>query len=205
MRILCLSALLIASIFLKVQGQEKRKLAIIASVFSNSTALPTNGLPGTLHAPLHPGFTAGVVKDYKKTEKHQIYQTFRGGYFYQRYVQHAMQLYSEFGYRFSFKNGFGLFSQLGAGYVHSFQDQQKFILKDGVYKKQFPFGRPQCMISFTPGLSYDLSKKCGKPLLFFVNYQIWFQLPFVRQYVPVLPNSSFHVGAIFSLNKKGGE
>jgi hypothetical protein len=202
MRIFYLSILLSLCCILKLQGQEKRKFAVIASVFSNSTALPANGLPGKLHAPIHPGFTAGIVKDYKKTEKHQLYQTYRVGYFYQRYVQHAIQLYLEFGYRFSFKNGIGLFSQLGAGYVHSFQDQQKFILKDGEYKKQFPFGRPQFMISFTPGLSYDFEKRCGMPLLLFVNYQIWFQLPFVRQYVPVLPNSSLHAGVIFSLNKK---
>lgn len=202
MRIFCLSVLLLFCCILKSQGQEQCKFAFITSVFSNSTALPTNGLPGKLHAPLHPGFSVGVVKNYKKTERHQLYQTYRMGYFYQRYVQHAVQLYSEFGYRFSFKNGFGLSSQFGAGYVHSFQDQQKFILKDGEYKKQFPIGRPQFMISLAPGLSYDLNKKCGTPLLLFVNYQIWFQLPFVRQYVPVLPNSSFHVGAIISLNKK---
>ncbi|HXA02572.1 MAG TPA: hypothetical protein VNW99_11330 [Cytophagaceae bacterium] len=203
MRIFCLSIVLVLCFVMKSQAQEKCKFVLITSVFSNSTALPTNGLPGTLHAPLHPGMTIGLIKDYKKTEKHQLYQTYRLGYFYQRYVQHAIQLYSEFGYRFNFKNGFGLFSQLGAGYVHSFQDQEKFILKDGEYKKQFPIGRPQLMISFAPGLSYDLSKKCGTPLLLFVNYQIWFQLPFVRQYVPVLPNSSLHVGAIISLNKKG--
>jgi hypothetical protein len=203
MRIFYLSILLFFCCLVKSQGQEKRKFSLITSVFSNSTALPQNGLPGTLHAPIHPGFTIGLVKDYKKTEKHQLYQTYRLGYFHQRYVQNAIQLYSEFGYSFSFKNGFGLFSQLGAGYVHSFQDQQKFILKDGEYKKQFPIGRPQLMISFTPGLSYDLEKKCGTPLKLFVDYQIWFQLPFVRQYVPVLPNSSLHIGAIISLNKKG--
>jgi len=202
MRIFSLFILLLFCSVLNSQAQDKCKFAFISSVFSNSTALPQNGLPGTLHAPLHPGLTIGLVKDYKKTEKHQLYQTYRLGYFHQRYVQNAIQLYSEFGYRYTFKNGFGLFSQLGAGYVHSFQDQQKFILKDGEYKKQFPIGRPQFMISFAPGLSYDLEKKCGTPLQLFINYQIWFQLPFVRQYVPILPNSSFHIGAIFSLNKK---
>jgi hypothetical protein len=201
MRKLYLLLLLLFPLF-RSYAQEKGHCSVLASFFSNATALPGQGLPGTLHAPLHPGFTIGMVKDYKKTEKHQFYQTYRLGFFYQRYVQSAIQLYSEFGYRFSFKNGFGLFSQLGAGYVHSFQDQQKFILKNGEYKKQFPIGRPQFMISFTPGLSYDLEKKCGTPLLFFINYQIWFQLPFVRQYVPVLPNSALHIGAAFSLNKK---
>jgi hypothetical protein len=201
MRKLYLLLLLLFPLF-QSYAQEKCHCSMLASFFSNATALPGQGLPGTLHAPLHPGLTIGMVKDYKKTERHQLYQTYRLGFFYQRYVQSAVQLYSEFGYRFSFKNGIGLFSQLGAGYVHSFQDHQKFILKDGEYKKQFPIGRPQFMISFTPGLSYDLEKKCGTPLLFFVNYQIWFQLPFVRQYVPVLPNSALHIGAVFSLNKK---
>jgi hypothetical protein len=202
MRIFCLIFLILFSVRIS-QAQENHNCTLMASAFSNATALPGRGLPGTLHSPLHPGFTIGLTKDYKKTEKHQLYQTYRLGYFYQRYVQHAIQVYSETGYRFSFKNGIGIFSQLGAGYAHSFQDQQKFILKDGEYKKQFPIGRPQFMISFTPGLSYDLEKKCGKPLLLFLNYQIWFQLPFVRQYVPVLPNAALHVGAVFSLNGKG--
>ena len=201
MRIFYLTTLIFFCVMVS-QAQEKRNCTLMASVFSNATSLPGHGLPGALHSPLHPGFTMGLSKDYKKTEKHQLYQTYRLGYFYQRYVQHAIQLYSESGYRFSFKNGFGLSSQLGAGYVHSFQDQQKFILKDGGYKKQFPVGRPQFMVSFAPGLSFDLEKKCGTPLLLFVNYQIWFQLPFVRQYVPVLPNASLHVGALISLNKK---
>jgi hypothetical protein len=198
---------LMALLFLCIESQALGQCSckMLASFFSNATALPGQGLPGTLHAPLHPGLTIGMVMDYKKTEKHQLYQTYRLGFFYQRYVQSAVQLYSEFGYRFSFKNGIGLFSQLGAGYVHSFQDQQKFILKDGEYKKQFPIGRPQFMISFTPGISYDFEKRFGRPFLFFVNYQIWFQLPFVRQYVPVLPNSALHIGAAFSLNKNKKE
>ncbi|MFL5728457.1 MAG: hypothetical protein ACJ75J_03125 [Cytophagaceae bacterium] len=203
MRILFVWIVLCFCCFSESRAQEKRKYSVLISVFSNSTALPGNGLPGTLHAPLHPGFTAGLVKDYKRTEKHQLYQTFRLGYFYQHYVQHAIQLYSEAGYRYNLKCGLGFYSQLGAGYVHSFQDQQKFILKDGEYKKQFPIGRPQVMISFTPGISYDLEKKCGSPVMLFASYQLWFQLPFVRQYVPVLPNASLHLGAIISLKRKG--
>lgn len=44
------------------------------------------------------------------------------------------------------------------------------------------------------GLSYT-QQKAAKPLRFFLDYQFYLQMPFVKSYVPLLPNTLIHVGA----------
>jgi hypothetical protein len=53
------------------------------------------------------------------------------------------------------------------------------------------------------GISYT-QQKAANPLRFFVDYQFYMQMPFVKSYVPLMPNTLLHVGVgvPFSMFKK---
>ncbi|HSJ67259.1 MAG TPA: hypothetical protein VK921_06280 [Anditalea sp.] len=173
------------------------------SVFNNATALPFSGKLGIFHAPLHPGIAAGMTSQLNKNPKHNLLLSARFAYLYQQYVQHAVQFYPELGYRYVFKNGIKVGPKLGIGYLHAFTDLQQFKLNDqGEYYRMKNRGTPSLMASFSIELGYDLQKTTSMPAMVFAQYQLWFQTPFVKSYVPVLPNTALHLGLSFNINKK---
>lgn len=176
-------------------------LPISLSLFNNGTSLPGTGFAGIFSRTIHPGITMGTYHLYRQEKKHELFQTLKLGYFYHRHAQHAVQLYSELGYRYLTGSGFYLEGNIGAGYLHSFADLQQFKLEDGQYKKKVNLGRPQIMASLSLAAGYDLKTKCNLPLRLFVQYQFWLQTPFVKKYVPLLPNAALHLGAIYALPK----
>lgn len=195
--------ILYISNFCSAQDSTKSKCSypLIISVYDNITSYPQNGISDMFKSPLHPGILIGTAKVYRKGKRSELFQTLKLSYFFHRYVQHGIQLYTELGYRNTLNFGGGFEVPLGLGYMHSIPANQKFIFKDGEYKKQFPFGRPQAMISLAPGIFYDFRKKTKIPARVFVSYQVWFQMPFVKSYVPILPNTSLHIGTYLFLNK----
>jgi hypothetical protein len=91
--------------------------------------------------------------------------------------------------------------RIGAGYLHSFPGVEFFQLKDGVYEKKNRIGRPQLMVTSAAGISYTLHS--GKfPPRFFLDYQFYLQMPFINQYVPLVPNTVVHAGMALPLFKK---
>jgi len=170
------------------------------SLFSNATKLPGSGFAGILNTPLHPGFTLGTEFSYKQTESNKLFQTAKFGYFYHRLAQHALMLYSEGAYRHTFACGFSMQALVGAGYLHSIPALEKFEQNDeGEYVRVGRFGRPQGMAGITLGLGYNICKK--NPLRIGLDYQVWFQFPFVAEYVPVLPNTALHLTLSYSIPK----
>lgn len=164
------------------------------TIFTNGTTLP---YAPTL-SPIHPGFTAGTHFTLGKN----FYQTARVGYFFHRFAQHGIMLFTETGYKYSRPSGWFATGRFGAGYLHSFPHTDIFKLNDqGVYEKKRNWGRPQFMPSLTLSTGFSLEKKFNIPVEIFVDYQVWFQLPFVNQYVPVLPNVSLHLGTIFYIKR----
>jgi hypothetical protein len=185
----------------KAQDSTKyRKLSL--AVFDNVSALPHQGFGSVFRSPIHPGLVVGTEFSLRQRTKSEWYQTMKLGYFYHAHVQHAAQLYSETGYRYTHTSGLGAYIQLGAGYVHSFADQEVYVWKDGVYKKKSLYGRAQFMLTLSPGIHYDFSKKGKTPLSVFFTYQPWFQFPYVKKYITILPNASFQLGVIAKLKRK---
>lgn len=161
------------------------------SVFNNAIAMPFTGKIGIIHAPLHPGLSVGKNHYWNNKPQHQLFQTFTLGVFYQQYVQTGVQFYSAFNYRYqsNFKMGFD--AHLGVGYLHAFRDLQQFELNgEGAYQKKANWGQPKLMIPAGITISYLINNKI-RP---FIGYQIWFQTPFSKQYIPILPNTSLHLG-----------
>jgi hypothetical protein len=194
--VLTLGACLLASDLL---AQQSRPLSV--AVFSNATALPTRS--GEIFRSLHPGIAVGTAFQYNKSPRNQIFQTLKLGYIYHQFVQHSVQLYSELEYKKMVGNRVNIAGAVGAGYVHLFSATQVFRRNDnGQYEKKPNWGRPQVMGTFALGAGYLLNQNSEKPLEIFTRYQFWVQAPFVRQYVPVLPNTALHLGLNYPLFKR---
>ena len=180
--------------------QEPKARNYLVSVFNASALLPSGNLFPT---PMHLGATAGAEFRYNRKPNYQWFQTAKLGFSHHRYVQSTIQLYSEFGYRQVIVHGTAVELRLGAGYLHAIPAAEIFVLKGDTYKKKTNLGRPQVMTGGAFGFSYT-QQKAAKPLRFFVDYQFYLQLPFVKQYVTLLPNTLLHVGvgAPFSIFKK---
>ncbi len=191
--------LLLACVASKTVAQS-RQPEYFATLLNNAISFPFGGTLGILHQPLHPGFGMGMtVKHWNKSSQHQIYQTARFGLIYQQYVQTAVQLYSDFNYRFQTSMGFGAGANVGLGYVHSFNGLQQFkATAQGQYEKTGKLGRSNVMIPVGLNVGYAFTLKNGRQLRPFIEYQLWLQTPFAKEYIPILPNSALHIGIAIS-------
>ncbi len=169
------------------------KKPLIVSLFNIGTQLPGSGVLGVFTTPVHPGVSAGTEFRYNQHPKNQFFQTAKLAVSYHQYVQTSIQLYSEAGYRRSIWRGTQAELRLGAGYLHAIAATEVFEAKNGVYKKKVNLGRPQFMASTALGLSYQVQKG-ARPPRFFLDYQFFLQMPFVKSYVPLAPNTALHLG-----------
>lgn len=171
-----------------------KKSPLIISVFQQATLLPgADGVFGIIH----PGVSAGTAFRYNKSENNQFFQTAKLAVSYHQYVQTSIQIYSEAGYRRGIWQGLGAELRLGAGYLHSIPGVEVFKLKDNGYESRPRVGRPQAMVSAAGGLSYATPQN----IRFFVDYQFFIQMPFVKNYVPLVPNTAVHAGVSFPFFK----
>lgn len=180
--------------------QEPKARYCLVSVFNAATQLPGGHL---FSLPVHLGATAGAEFRYNRQAKNQWFQTAKLGFSHHRYVQSSVQLYAELGYRRMIWRGTAAELRLGGGYLHTIPATEVFTLKNNVYDQKTNLGRPQAMGSGAVGLSFTQQNR-AKPLRFSLDYQFYLQLPFVKQYVTLLPNTLLHAGvaAPFSIFKK---
>lgn len=177
--------------FLQTNAQEFRSRPVTISIFTVATQFP-----GGKITPLHPGLELGTEFRYNHSVKNQWLQTIKAGGYYHQYSQTALQLYSELNYRRKIFQKMSGDAKLGMGYMYAIPDLQTFELKDGIYEEKKPSGRSQFMASVALGLRYHLSDSSDGPQLF-MNMQCFFQMPFIKSYVPVLPNTALHAGVAF--------
>ncbi|MCA0236536.1 MAG: hypothetical protein LCH81_09145 [Bacteroidetes bacterium] len=166
----------------------------LVSVFNTATLLPGH----IFSKPVHPGITLGAEFRYNHHPRNQWLQTAKLGFSYHQYAQSVVQLYSEFGYRRDIWKGIGAELRIGAGYLHAFPATEIFKFKDGQYVKKTKLGRPQFMGGAALALGYQLPGNFWVKRIY-VEDQFYLQMPFVKNYVPLLPNSVLHVGVGISL------
>ncbi len=178
------------------------KFPVIISVFNNATMLPGSGTLGIINTPIHPGVRIGTYIKLKETNKKNLFITFNLASYYHKLSQTAFQFYPEFCYRYKFNNGIGINALVLMGYLLAKPDLQVFELdNNGNYQRKTVL-RSQVMAGAGIGISYMLMKNTLNPLQIFLNYQFFLQMPFVKNYVPMLPNTVLHIGTIFYFHKK---
>jgi hypothetical protein len=186
-------------VYTSAQTAAPQKLPLRITLFDNATLLPGGDEWIIWGMPVHPGISGGTEFSYRHWAHASIFQTAVLGYQYHRYIQHTIQLYSEFGYRYRLHWPLNLEARLGAGYLHAIPDSEIFKRENGVYVRKKGLGRPQAMAGMTLGAGVRLPKDWT----ILLAYQFYLQMPFVKSYVPVLPNTALHLGVQFPLfNRK---
>lgn len=163
------------------------------TVFDNATLLPGGDAWLVWGLPVHPGVSAGTEFEYRHWRHGMLFQSAVLQYQYHRYVQHTIQAYSEVGYRYALRWPLNLEARLGAGYLHAIPAAQVFVFDQGRYVRKKSWGRAQLMAGAALGVGVRLPRDWTLVL----QYQFYIQTPFVRSYVPVLPNTALHAGVQF--------
>ena len=165
--------------------------------------MPFSKFGGLFQSPFHPGVELSYGFNWKTKPKHDWYQQIKLGYFYHRFVQHGIPLYTNIGYRYKFSAHFFSEAAIGAGYLHSIPATAQFKLdSDGEYQNGKGIGRMQAMFVFNLTAGYTFHPTHKKPVSIFATYQQRIQTPFVKSYVPLLPYNTLMIGAKMSLKKK---
>jgi hypothetical protein len=187
-------------VFLSATAQRTRELGV--ALTNNNSAFPFSKFGGLFQSPFHPGIELSYGFNWKIKPKHDWYQQIKLAYFYHRFVQHGIELYTNTGYRYKFSPSVFTEAAIGTGYLHSIPATAKLKLDDdGEYRDNKGLGRVQFMFVFNLGAGYTLNPKAKKPVSVFVTYQQSIQAPFVQSYVPLLPYNSLMIGGKISLNK----
>ena len=168
------------------------------AVMNAHTAKPFASFSGLLYRDWHPGFEAGRFFNWNAKKNHEWFQTLNAGYFYHRWVQHTISLYSQLGYRHKLPFHFAGGAKIGVGYMHAIADSKvyKIDAETGLKKKR-NLGRPQGMASFSLELQRKISENDRQ---IFLEYQQRLQFPFVKNYVALLPYNILMVGVKIPVN-----
>lgn len=178
----------------------RRELGV--ALTNNNSAFPFSKFGGLFQGPFHPGIELSYGLNWKTKPKHDWYQQIKLGYFYHRFVQHGIELYTNTGYRYKFSPSIFTEAAIGAGYLHSIPATAKLKLDDdGEYQNNKGVGRMQFMFVFNLGAGYTFNPTAKKPVSVFVTYQQRIQAPFVKSYVPLLPYNSLMIGGKINLGK----
>lgn len=171
--------------------------------FSANLTQNSASLGNPLSGPLHPGITLAAARAWKDTDHSQLYQSFRLGYLYHQYIQHAVQLTTELGYKYKFSSGIGFAPVIGGGYVHSIATENQFKLQDdGTYKQVPRLGRPNWLITLGANFGYSLAKVSSLNAAIFLSYRFSVQGVFIRSTSPILAYSTVGIGVAVPLKKR---
>lgn len=212
-------ALVILIIPLIAFSQPWKSKPLSISIFNNATMLPPASLTAVFKQPIHPGMAVSYEFGGKETIKSPIFRnvnTFAMGgnkvitgkwfrniglsYYYHRYVNHAALLTFQSGYR-RYIGKFSAEASLHAGYMHSFLLTERLVKQtNGSWNAEKGFGKSQFVAGAGVGIGYDASFHYNVRRIF-INYDFRLQMPFVKSYVPLLPNGLLSIGLQFTLFK----
>ena len=155
--------------------------------------------------PFRPGLQLGISRKWNEHPKHQFIQSFNAGYFYHRYVQGALQFYSELGYKAKLSKTFAVQPlMLGGGYVLSIINQTslRWNNTDGKYEEiKFPT-RHNWMVTLGPSLFWQPSfKLMDRPVTISLDYRLQVQGIFINNSAPVIAYAPLRLGIILPISQ----
>jgi len=193
----CLLILLFVSTLATAQNGKTISVAFL----NTASAYPFSQFGKLIGGVEHPGLEIGYNFNWKTKNKHDWFQEIKVSYFYHRFVQHGIPLYTDIGYRYKFSHSLSAQVALGAGYMQSIPATAKLKLSDnGEYKNDKGIGRSQAIAVLNLGIGYTIHPASKKSLKVFITYQQFLQTPFVNAYVPILPYNSLLIGCGIPLN-----
>jgi hypothetical protein len=176
-----------------IQAQSFLSKPVSVAFFNNATLLPPASLTAVFNQPWHPGVAVSYEFGWKEKKYSKWFQDASIGYYSQRYAYRSLLLYSKAGYRRNLGQ-LSLEGSIQAGYMHMFLISDRLVPQDdGSYKAKKGFGKPQFITGAGIGVGYNLGERKQEKRIF-LNYDVRLQMPFVRSYVPLLPNGILSLG-----------
>jgi len=189
----CLIVLFTLLISTLAFAQKDKEISI--AFFNTASAYPFSQLGKLLTGIEHPGLEIAYGFNWKTKNKHDWFEEVKLSYFYHRFVQHGIPLYTNIGYRYKFSHALSAQVAVGAGYMQSIPATAKLKLgANGDYKKDKGIGRAQAIAVVNFSIGYTIHSSIKNAPRLFVTYQQFLQTPFVKAYVPILPYNSLLVG-----------
>ena len=185
--------MIMLSMLTPAMAQSKNYVSL--ALYNTQTAMPFGKFAGLFGETFHPCIEAGMGKNFSSRQNHDWFTELKLGYFFHRFVQHAIPVSVNIGYRYKFNSRFFAQTSIGGGYLHSIPATSKLKTdENGDYTNDKGLGRIQASVVYDITAGYELKRKTGRSLRLFLSYQQRLQMPFVRSYVPLLPYNSFGIG-----------
>ncbi len=186
---------LLALSFISIVTTAQKKKEISAAAVNTASAYPFSQFGKLFSGIEHPGIEFGYGFNWKTKNRHDWFQEFKLSYFYHRFVQHSISLYTDIGYRYKFSHSLSAQVALGAGYMQSIPATAKLKLSgNGEYNNDKGIGRAQALAVVNFSIGYTIHPAAKKSAKVFITYQQLLQTPFVKAYVPILPYNSMLIG-----------
>jgi len=167
-------------------------------VTNNATMLPPASLTAVFLQPVHPGVSAAYEFGWRKHEYYKWFQDAGISYSYHRFVSQAVVLSTRAGYRRSL-GALSLEASLLAGYMHMFLLTERAVQRsDGSWEPKKGFGKPQFITGAGLGAGWEIGSEDAMRRIL-INYDFRLQMPFVKNYVPLLPSGLLSLGLQFTL------
>ena len=182
-----------------LQGQEAtaQKGKYYRFAISNShTAKPLGSFVSLFYKEFHPGFEISRGKILKVKNKHQWFGELTLSYLYHRWVQQNLAISANGGYRRFLGESWGASAKLGAGYQLSMPAGKVYAITDNGLKEKGHTLRSQAIAAISIGADKTINKRGVK---LFMDYQQKIQMPFINEYVPLLPYNTMLLGASFPI------
>lgn len=190
----CIFSILVAP----CSAQHNKQISV--AFLNTGSAYPFAEFSKLITTVQHPGIELGYGFNWKTKSKHEWFQEVKLSYFYHRFVQHSISLYSDVGYRYKFSPALSALISCGAGYMQSVPATAKLKLEaNGEYKNDKGIGRSQVLAVVNFGIGYIIKSSAKNTPRLFITYQQLLQTPFVKAYIPILPYNSLLVGCSFPL------
>lgn len=184
---------------LNLQGQEasalKKKYYRFA-ISNSHTAKPLGSFFSLFHKEFHPGFEISRGKILQEVKKHQWLGEQTISYLYHRWVQQNLAVSANGGYRRMLGETWGASAKLGAGYQLSRPAGKVYAITENGLKEKGHILRSQAIAAISIGADKTIYHRGVK---LFVDYQQKIQMPFIKEYVPLLPYNTLLIGASFPI------
>ena len=167
---------LLLLLFITTLGSAQKKKEISIAFVNAASAYPFSQFSRLATGIAQPGVEAGYGFNWKTKTRHDWYQEIKLGWLYHRYVQNALSLYTDVGYRYKFSKHWIAQSAIGAGYLHSIPATAKLKLNNnGEYKNDKGIGRAQAMAVLNFSGGYILNPLSARPLKIFITYSNYYK------------------------------
>ena len=155
--------------------------------------------------PIRLGIKGGITYQWNNNRKHRLLQSADLAYFNHRYLQRAIQFYSETSYQIHLKNGFQIHPfSIGGGYILSIPDMTsvQWNTTTQQYEELSFFVRNNWLITLGAGLGYETKLKVlERPLSIHAAYRIQIQGVMMKNNVPFTVYTPITLGVSLPISK----